>query len=351
MAAKLRRKQNEWDWSEFHFWSGREDSKFRCLDVVQRESKIFTIGSCFAQNLALFLSNKGLDVSHFPDTIHFFPASIRQELEHLTDNREFSTIWETDRGLFADPFRKPSMRFSSPKELRSYAEKIREESLLGIKRADVIVITLGGIECWRHPVSKEVYLTIPFPDVFNSQMPQIAELYTQTYAEVVTDLERTVDLVKELNVDATIIFSVSPNRLTFTCTEDDILTVNHKGKSILRAALEEIIKPKKRVFYFHSFELIEYSPHRLLLFDKDHRHVSDLAVGIVMTEFLRCFSRADLFDASEYELSRQVLVRGKSIPGVFDVPIGTKVRRLIVTISAQLGLYQVLRKLKGVLRI
>jgi len=309
--GKLSRRGNEWNWEQFHKWREKDTvCKYVNRPVIKKDSKVFTIGSCFAENVATYLETKSLYVHHFPDTIHFFSTSILQELKHLLVEPQYTTddLWTTDSGLYAHPFRKPSFRTNTKEEMKVYSDRIESKALGHLKEADVIIITLGGTETWQDPKTKKPFLTIPYPDVFNTQMPGVAEFHNITFQENYDALKEIYLLLREHVPKADIIMSVSPNRMTFTVSDKDVVEATCQGKSVLRAAVGELTdRYTENLYYFHSYELIEYAKHNIDFLDREQRHVNKFGVSVAMAEFIKYFASDELQNRAEYDHVQQMV--------------------------------------------
>lgn len=309
-TPNLTRKGNTWNWTQYHKWKERENKKIPQLELINKNTKIFGIGSCFAQNVIKFLAGKNVNGQFFPGGRYYDTASMCQEFIHLLEKPVFeeNDIWKTDQGEFAHPFRDPRYRTKSVEELMKWSEDIDEKTRKLFFEADLIVMTLGGTEVWRHPVTKKVYATIPFPDVFNTQMPEIAECHTLSFNEVYSQLEKIYQLIRAHNPKANIIFTVSPHRMTFTVSDKDVELATCQGKSTLRAAIGELVDQyKENLYYFHSFEIVEYCKYPELFFDDQMRHVNDHAINTIMNEFLHYFCAKELHNERERSMLKQAM--------------------------------------------
>ena len=342
-SPKLTRRGNVWEWTKFHKWKEKDNSKIKKIPLINKDTKVFSIGSCFAQNLAKYLEAKGHYVNHFPQTIHFFTLSILQELKHLFEEPQYSMedIWKTDDGLYANPFRKPSFRTKTIPEMEKYSKEVENKAKSLLLEADVIIVTLGGTEIWRNPRSQKPYLTIPYPEIFNSQMPELAEFYNLTFQENYDALKEIYLLLRKHVPKANIIMTVSPNRLTFTVSDKDIVLANCQGKSILRAALGELTDANtENLYYFHSYELIEYADYPIDFLDNEQRHVNPFAVTMIMNEFMKYFASDDVFDESEYRLVRKMVEERATGAHITSRSFKRRIFEFVVRVLQIIGLYK-----------
>jgi len=309
-AEKLTRKGYTWDWERFHKWKHRESSRHPHYGLIGKNTKVFTMGSCFAQNVAWFLESKGIPAHSFPETTHYNVVSIYQDLKHLLEGHVYDDedMLTTDDGIYANPFRKPTYRAKSLDELRAWNRAVDDRAKVYLKEADVIIITLGGTEVWRHPKTRKVYLTIPYPDVFNSRKNEVAEYYNLSFLQNANTLEDIYAMLRRHVPQAHIIMTLSPNRMTFTVSDKDVVLATCQGKSILRAAVGELTdKYQENLSYFHSYELVEYATYPSDLLDDQQRHVNSFAVSVVMNEFMKSYAQKEVFDKTEYEMIRTML--------------------------------------------
>ena len=86
MQPKLSRGKKEWEISDFHTWSDRKNAKYTKHNIISKSSKVFSIGSCFAEYVNSYLNSKKLNLIT-SDTYHFNPLSIEDELKTFLRNR------------------------------------------------------------------------------------------------------------------------------------------------------------------------------------------------------------------------------------------------------------------------
>ena len=89
-TEKLSRKGSVWDWYQYHMWANRDQSGCPRMALIGKETAIFTMGSCFAQNVARYLSQRGLNAVAFPETVHFNIRSTLQDLKHMLVSPQYS---------------------------------------------------------------------------------------------------------------------------------------------------------------------------------------------------------------------------------------------------------------------
>lgn len=253
------------------------------------------MGSCFADHVAEYLRHTlGIPAASFGESRFYDTTSVLQTVRHLLEAPQYdwSEMWVADEGAFAHPFRNPRYRAGTLEELQAWSDRIEGEARAALRAADFVVVTLGGTETWRDPVTKKAFVTMPFPDVFDTLLAAGGtEFHDVTFAENYANLERIYLMIREHAPQAQVIYTVSPIRMTFTVSGKDVANVTSQSKSVLRAAAGELADRYRNagLHYFHSYEVIQYAAPGHTFFNPDDIHVSALGVRTVMHEFSRCY--------------------------------------------------------------
>ena len=85
------------------------------------------------------------------------------------------------------------------------------------------------------------------------------------------------------------IVTVSPVPMSETFSGKDIAIANSLSKATLRVAAEAFARNHPAVDYFPAFEMVTLSP-RNLAYGADCLHVTDNAVGMVVSQFLTLYA-------------------------------------------------------------
>jgi len=313
----LHHKGYSWNWHRSHKWGDWKNSPLSSIPLIREGTKVFSMGSCFADNVVRFLSREcGIDASAFGESRFYDPASMLQTSRHLLENPQYaaSEYFRTADGQWAHPFRNPRYRAKTEKEINDWTSLIENDARRKLTGANVIVLTLGGTETWRDPNTQKTYITIPFPDVFNVESNKHRmEFHNLSYEETRDAIQSLIDVIQRGCPNADIILTVSPIRMTFTCTDMDVRVATSRSKSVLRAAVDAVLDKKpQRVHYFHSYEIVNYAPSASAFFAEDGIHVTDHAVKRVMHEFSRQFIDNSVLDRTGFFLTEEMLQRGES---------------------------------------
>ena len=284
----LKSRLGDWELPNVHAWSDRALLIRAPVDtLIAPTTKVATIGSCFASELASMMGKVDIVGGMHPGGLFYSTATIRQEVERLAGGwpeRAAEPVWAVPGG-FVDPFRDYST--THPDEATLLAERAAADAAADelFRDARVVVATLGLIETFRSPTTGNTYRQIPHPGVYPSSG---AEFHRLTVADMLSDLERIRAVVRD-TLGATLILTTSPVPLHTTFTDHDVRVANTESKSCIRAAVSEFVDRHQDVRYFHSYEMVVTAERQSDYFRDDGRHVHRHAVKYIVSEFLRLF--------------------------------------------------------------
>lgn len=278
----------DWDLDHVQQWSERDlVIRGEPTELIDATTKVATIGSCFASELASMMGSVGILGGMHPGGLYYSTATIRQELERIDGGfpeRLQEPDWQVDGG-WIDPFRDYKVTVPEHDALIESRAAAEAAAAALFRDARCVVVTLGLIETWRSPHSGATYRQIPHPQVFEGLAPSFHRL---TVAEMVDDLERIRRVVVD-SFGARLVVTTSPVPLHATFTPLDVRVANMESKSRIRAAVSEFVDRYPDVRYFHSYEMVTTAERQSDYFREDGRHVHRHAVRYIVSEFLRLF--------------------------------------------------------------
>ena len=289
----LKSRLGDWDLEHVQAWSDRQVViGAPAVPLIGPTTKVATIGSCFASELAAMMDQVGVVGAMHPGGLFYSTATIRQELERIAGGwpeRAAEPLWPVGDG-WVDPFRDYNMTYPSEAVLlqeRATADAAAEALF---RDAEVVVVTLGLIETWRSRHSGSTYRQIPHPAPF----PTLgATLHRLTVTEMLDDLERIRRVIGETS-GAAMVLTTSPVPLHTTFTALDVRVANMESKSRIRAAVSEFVDHHDDVHYFHSYEMVTTAERQSDYFREDGRHIARPAVRYIISEFLRLYADESL---------------------------------------------------------
>ncbi len=276
------------------------------FDLTDR--KIATAGSCFAQHIGRHLRSKGFDYLDTEPPPPKLALDVAQSFGYGVYSARYGNVytarqllqlfrrafgkftplelsWEKAEGL-VDPFR-PTIEpepFSSQAELdqlRSYHLDSVAELFL---KAEVFVFTLGLTESWLSREDGAVFPLCPGTEGGHYDPVRYA-FHNMTASDVRRDLETFLVELREVNPGVKVLLTVSPVPLMATATSQQVAVASSYSKSVLRAAVGEIVETHTDVDYFPSYEIITAPFMKGYFFESDCRQVSHHGVSHVMEQF------------------------------------------------------------------
>jgi len=270
--------------SDFFFKSKKKN-------IVNKNTKVVSIGSCFAENIAKYLkahkynyivTEKGSGWFSANWGIVFNSASIRQIFEYSFGlfNPKIDW-WEREEGKMQDPYRRDIIY---PKGVHN---KKRESHFIAsrkaIEQAEVIIITLGLVEVWRDKRDNSTFWRVPPMHLYK---PDIYEFFVMTVEDVYNDLVIIKNIINKFNPKCNLIVTVSPVPFQATYREDcDSVSANVYSKAVSCVAANKFTSDfkNKNVYYFPSFEFVRYGFSNPYI--ADGRHIKPPVINVMMKFF------------------------------------------------------------------
>jgi hypothetical protein len=290
---------------------------------IDRNDRIFTIGSCFARNVEKALINLGLHVlsSMIADldpnetvTNKYSTKSILSDLRTTFDpNADIYDMIEVGPDGAA---RNLTFGGSGARDAQSEAEvrHLTEEYFKifrNIAKADVVIMTLGLVEVWFDKKLNR-YLNISPTRALMAANPGRFELHVLSYDDIRDDLDAIYEILKKnCKPGFRMLVTVSPVPLAATFRQQDVLQANAYSKSVQRAAVEEFCARHPEVRYFPSYEMVTLASPKIAWRDDDYRHVRQSTVDRIMQTVMQKYVEIDALPPAR-DLLVDMVSRGKS---------------------------------------
>lgn len=242
---------------------------------IDYTSKIGLLGSCFTENIGGLLKDRKFHTLSNPLGISYNPYSILKHLEYLEKKLDQNSIGFND-GLyhhfdFHGKFNHPD------KSIFIENLAIAKDQLQDFfSQCDVVIISLGTayvFEKSSHGVVNNCH-KLPSHNFERKLLP---------YARVVEILSEIKKAVYKIRSEAHVIFTVSPVKHI-----RDGLIQNRRSKSILHAAIHEVIDDEKSS-YFPSYEILVDDLRDYRFYKEDLIHPSEEAVSYIWQLFKKTY--------------------------------------------------------------
>ena len=254
-------------------------------------TKIFTVGSCFAQNIAERLSRAKLSVAQSPLGILFNPASIAKSLTDFSLQKQACEARLVCRDFGWVTLDAHSTITAPTKEgiVEAYNRAITEGHK-ALSSAECVVITLGTAWVYRHKATGEVV----------ANCHKVAQSEFERYR---LSVEQIIDLFEPLFegilADKQVIFTISPIRHISDGAADNSLS-----KATLRLAVAALCEKFANAEYFPAYEIVIDDLRDYRFYADDLVHPSTQAVEYIWQKFI---------DAALSSRAKQLLVSVEKI--------------------------------------
>ncbi len=258
--------------------------------LINKDTKIFTMGSCFAIELKKYLHNMNYNVLEGViglNLIWYNTYSILYEFERITGEfkQDKDDVWKLTDGRFQDPYRR--LVFGKTKEeLLSLIEKFDERMRNYITQAEVLIITLGLVEVWKKPDNGRIICASPG---YGKGGGRGCLFKFASYEDNLNNMKKAMDLLRCIN-DCKVIITTSPVPLGKTFRNIDHLIANTESKSILRTVCGQLERKYENVIYYPSYE-IAMNANKNTVFKPDGRHVKPGFISGIMKHFEDTFKK------------------------------------------------------------
>ena len=248
-------------------------------EQIDHTKSIFSLGSCFAENIASRLQRAKFHVVSSPTGILFNPESIANTLDKLT----LFTNADAANRLIEAELRNTDGRWYNYNfhsvfcgSNKSHAtDKMVSAHMAGVnalQSADIVIITFGT--AWAYYLKE-------CGEVVANCHKQPQSLFSRQLLSVEHIAKRYDKLLSDgALAQKRVIFTVSPIRHLADGAEDNSLS-----KATLRVAIAELVRNHSNVEYFPSFEIVNDELRDYRFYADDMVHPSPLAIDYIWQRF------------------------------------------------------------------
>jgi len=244
-------------------------------DLIDYDSNIILLGSCFSENIGNRLSYFKFNNLVNPFGILYHPIAIENLILNSINEKKF-----TDDDVFY--FNERWHSFETHSVLSAPTKTALLESLNNmvnityeqLQKASHIVITLGTSWIYRLIESDTIVANchkIP-QKKFSKELLSIND--------IAESLEASISLIQSLKKEVSIIFTVSPIRHL-----KNGFVENKLSKSHLLAAIHQVIKPNEKIHYFPSYEIMMDELRDYRFYAEDMIHPNATAIQYIWEKF------------------------------------------------------------------
>ncbi|KAF2337722.1 GSCFA domain-containing protein [Flavobacterium ginsenosidimutans] len=246
---------------------------------IDYNSKVLSIGSCFAENMAEKFDYFKFQNETNPFGIIFNPVSIEKLFDRVSKQELFG-----EKDVFFHNERWHSYEVHSDlsnsdrQELLETLNKAITETYKQIKEATHIIITFGTSWIYRNIEKDEIVANC-------HKVPQKQFAKELLSVEVIQkSIQNTIGAIQTLNPNINFIFTISPVRHI-----KDGFVENQLSKSHLFTALHQVLKTYNSKFithnYFPSYEIMMDELRDYRFYNEDMLHPNQIAIDYIWKLF------------------------------------------------------------------
>ncbi|POY38234.1 GSCFA domain-containing protein [Flavobacterium alvei] len=243
---------------------------------IDYDSKILSLGSCFAVNMAEKFDYFKFENTCNPVGILFHPLAIEKLIDFAVSGKQFcaeDVFFHNERWHCFDVHSDCS--HSNKDELLLNLNTILESTRLQITESTHVIITYGTSWVYRNIATKEIVANchkVPQKQ-FGKELLSVGAIEKS--------IQNTLDLIQKVNPKATIIFTVSPVRHL-----KDGFVENQQSKAHLITAIHTAINQQLSTNnYFPSYEIMMDELRDYRFYAEDMIHPSQVAIDYIWQRF------------------------------------------------------------------
>ncbi|SDC63843.1 GSCFA family protein [Algoriphagus faecimaris] len=247
-------------------------------NLVSHQSKILTMGSCFAQVMGQKMLDSKFDVLTNPFGTIFHPSMLARLLDQtlFQDSLDKAGLLERE-GLFFHYGLHSDMNAKSPEELEKKWNQLTQNTHAYLKTGTHLILTFGTAWIYEHQ---------DFGSVANchKQPQKIFEKKLSSLEKMKVDLSHVFDNFSQVFPQLNIILTVSPVRHI-----KDGIPENQLSKSLLRVLCHELQRKFESVSYFPSYEIMIDELRDYRFYKEDRIHPTMEAENYIWDKFSTTF--------------------------------------------------------------
>lgn len=243
-------------------------------------SKIFTIGSCFATEIAQKLIHYKFNTYHNPFGILFHPLAIENALMRIYSNQEYisSEIYKYEE-LYISWDHSSTFDSVNAETILNQINKNIQTAHDFLRNTDLIIITLGT--SWIYKLKQFDIIVANCHKIPNSNFNKL--LLTEN--QIKTSLKNIVEMLNDLGKDKVkILFTLSPVRHI-----KDGLVENNRSKAQLLSAIHSVVDLYDNCEYFPAYEFIMDDLRDYRFYKEDLVHPNEVAIQYIWNKFKNSF--------------------------------------------------------------
>ena len=252
---------------------------------IDYDGNVVLLGSCFSNNIGEKLNYFKFNTLINPYGIIFNPIAIENAIAESIEGK----VYAKDDLIFSNELwlsLHHHTQFSSvnPDEVLTAIYNNIELLNKALKNASHVVLTLGTAWVYRYVKTDSIVANC-------HKIPQ-KEFQKEllTTEQILTSLRNSIALIKKVNKNAVVIFTVSPVRHL-----KDGFIENQLSKAHLLSSIHEVITAEKTSHYFPSYEIMMDDLRDYRFYNEDMIHPNHTAINYIWKKFVEIWVSKDIY--------------------------------------------------------
>ena len=271
---------------------------------IQISDSLFSIGSCFATEISVKLSDSQFQTLNNPFGTLFNPWAVKNSIQEIFENKIYTEEdLDFHQGEYLSFNHHTSFNSENQEDtLRKINEKINLAHEF-LKRSNWVIITYGTAFVYEH-LAQNIFVAnchkIPQTN-FNKRL--------LTHEELVNSITETCHILKKISPkEAQILFTLSPVRHT-----KDGFSENNLSKAKLLCAIHEVVEQHENCRYIPVYEIVMDDLRDYRFYKEDLIHPSEQAVQYIWEKFKKAYfsDEADRFSNENLKIKQALEHRPK----------------------------------------
>ncbi|MFT5214994.1 MAG: hypothetical protein ACI83H_000100 [Glaciecola sp.] len=238
-------------------------------------SNVLLLGSCFVENIGKKLDYFKFQNLQNPFGILFHQLAIETLITNAINEKEYTEediFFHNGQWHCYDAHSKLSA--SSKEELLHNLNQKIKATNQQINESTHIIITLGTAWVYKHIETDTIVANC-------HKVPQKKFLKELLLADEISEsLESIIALIKSVNIEVSILFTVSPVRHL-----KDGFVENTQSKAQLVSAIHQVVESGSSIYYFPSYEIMMDELRDYRFYAEDMIHPNQTAVDYIWDKF------------------------------------------------------------------
>lgn len=246
---------------------------------IDYKSHLAFFGSCFADNISAQFASRKFKVFANPFGTVYNPLSIERSIQNITEAKVFGDqdVFKDERsdGLWHSWDAHSSLSASSREECIAKLNNACTQAREFLQQADTAFITIGS--AFVYSLNGKVVANC------HRQDPRLFERRLISVEEASQSIQRTVSLLRQINRDIRIVFTVSPIRHL-----GDGAHGNNLSKATVLLAINKALD-EANATYFPSYEIMMDELRDYRFYNDDMIHLSKTAEEYIFERMVETY--------------------------------------------------------------